>query len=124
MKKYIIPNLLLILSVLLVFSGCGNEDNKEVVYPIDSARYYTETCEHGFIAVKTDIQERIEVIYTTENGIGEKHDTYLSNVDIGTKNIVIVKNKGKWDEYRKIFLTEDYYNKVCGIEYVKNEEVG
>lgn len=122
MKKYIIPNLVLILSVLLIFSGCENEGNKEVVYPIDFARYYTETEEHGVIAVKTDVTEFIEIIYTSEDGTIKKSNKLLSMVDIGTENIIIIKNEGKFFEYpKKVILTEDYYNKICGIEYVKNE---
>ena len=123
MKKYIkIIAVLLIFSVFLVFSGCQDEGTTEVIYPIKSARYYTNTHEHGVIAVKTDVIEYIEVVYTTEDGTTEKYDLRLDYVDIGTENIVIIRNKGKISETREIILTEDYYNKICGIQYVKNEE--
>ncbi len=120
MKKYTrIFAVLLILFVLLIFSAC--KDEPAVIYPIDSARYYVETEEYGLITTKTDVNEYIEVVYTSADGTIKKEIEFLSEVIIGNENIITVIDEGKALEYRNVTLTEDYYSKLCGFQYVNNE---
>jgi hypothetical protein len=124
MKKYIrIIAVLLIFSVLLIFVACDGS-HETVTYPIKSARYYTTTSEYGLITTKTDVYKHIEVIWEDNDGNIEKAVRFTSDVKLGTENIVKVHYPDESREYHEIFLTEDYYSELLGVEYVKNEVIG
>lgn len=105
--------LLLLVAMCLscLFMGCGHAETRE--YPVESARYYTETEKSGIFKTTESTHEFVEFIYVNSEGKYEKESRSLSGVHIANESKV-VEEEGSFGCI--LYLSLEDYNKLLGEE--------
>jgi hypothetical protein len=101
--------LLMVISLVMMFSGCSSEEDEEpmvVEYDIIAARY-----------VNSNGNEKLFITYIDSNG---EHKTDRVDMDyeleIGSVNqVVIIEPYGFWDYDLNYYLTAETYNEVVRV---------